>query len=85
MPVYGTRKCLSCGSFFHPHPRSKGRQRYCSETTCQKASKAASQKKWLSKPHNQHYFIGPDNVERVRQWRVTQVRVTQVRVKYRIH
>jgi len=69
MPAYGARKCLSCGSFFHPHPRSKGRQRYCSQTSCQKASKAASQKKWRSKPQNQNYFKGPENIERVRQWR----------------
>jgi hypothetical protein len=36
---------------------------------CRKASKVASHKKWLTKPENRNYFSGPDNTERVRQWR----------------
>src|SRR5262245_35711754 len=35
------------------------------------ASKAASQRRWLSKPENRDYFCGPAHVERVRQWRQT--------------
>lgn len=63
------RKCLHCGELFRPDPRTADRQRHCSEPTCKKASKARSQKRWLSKPQNQDYFCGPDQVERVRQWR----------------
>jgi hypothetical protein len=69
MPARGTRKCRNCGTFFKPDPRSKGRQKYCSTLSCQKASKAARQKKWLSQPQNQNYFKGPENIERVRRWR----------------
>lgn len=69
MPCSGTRKCLHCHTFFIPDPRSKGRQKFCSLPDCRKASKKASQKKWLQKPQNQHYFRGPENVLRVQLWR----------------
>ena len=69
MPCSGTRKCVHCHVFFKPDPRSKGRQTFCSLTDCRQASKKASQKKWLQKPQNQHYFSGPENVQRVRLWR----------------
>ena len=69
MPCSGTRKCLCCHTFFTPHVRSKGRQKYCSQSDCQKASKRASQQKWLQKSQNIDYFSGPENVRRVQQWR----------------
>ena len=69
MPSQGSCKCLHCHDFFKPNPRSKGRQKYCSLPDCRKASKTASQKKWLNKPENQDYFRGPDQVRRVQQWR----------------
>ncbi len=69
MPCPGTKKCLCCHIFFKPTPQSKGRQNYCSKPQCKKASKKASQKKWLSKPENSHYFKDADNVQRVQQWR----------------
>ncbi len=69
MPCPGTKKCFNCHTFFKPTPQSKGRQNYCSQPDCKKASKKASQKKWLSKPENSHYFNGHDNVLRVQQWR----------------
>ena len=65
MPCSGIRKCLHCHTFFNPNPRSKGRQQFCSDAECRKASKKASLKKWLQKPQNQHYFCGPENVLRV--------------------
>ena len=69
MPRSGTCKCLHCRTFFKPHPRSKGRQKFCSTPECRKASKAASQKKWRQKPQNKNYFRGSENVQRVQQWR----------------
>jgi hypothetical protein len=63
------RKCKHCQTFFDPHPRSAGRQRYCSTPACRQASKAASQRRWLQKPANRDDFRGSDHVERVRQWR----------------
>lgn len=69
MPRSGTRKCLHCHTYFKPNPRSKGRQKFCSTSECLKASKTASQKKWLQKPQNKNYFRGPENVQRVQQWR----------------
>ncbi len=63
------RKCKHCKTFFDPDPRSAGRQRYCSQPECRKASKANSQRRWQQQPHNRDYFKGPTHVERVRQWR----------------
>jgi len=63
------RKCRCCSEFFFPDYRNQERQRYCGKPACQHASKLASQRRWLSKPANRHYFRGPDNAEHVRQWR----------------
>ncbi len=58
-------KCCHCGKLFIPDARNRSRQKHCFNPACRKASKAASQKKWLSKPENQNYFSGPENVQRV--------------------
>lgn len=63
------RKCLHCGELFRPDPRNVRHQRYCSEPACRRASKAASQRRWLAKSANRNYFRGPEHVERVRAWR----------------
>ncbi len=60
------RKCQHCQTFFDPDPRSAGRQRYCSQPECRKASKANSQRRWQQQPPNRDYFKGPTHVERVR-------------------
>ena len=62
-------KCLRCREFFLPSPNNRRTQRYCSKAQCRKASRAAAQAKWLNKAQNRCYFRGPENVERVRQWR----------------
>jgi len=62
-------KCLHCRELFRPDPRNVHRQRYCSKPACRKASKAASQRRWLDKPENQDYFKGAANVRRVQAWR----------------
>jgi hypothetical protein len=54
---------------FRPDPRNLRHQRYCSESPCRRASKAASQRRWLAKADNRDYFRGPENVERVAAWR----------------
>jgi hypothetical protein len=64
-----SRKCLCCGEMFRPDPRNLRHQRYCSKAACRKASKAASQRRWLAKPDNKDYFSGPENVARVQEWR----------------
>ena len=69
MPGIKKRKCRHCHELFIPDARNATRQRYCSKPACQKASKAASQKRWLQKEENHDYFRGPDNVQRVRRWR----------------
>ena len=63
------RKCRHCKTFFHPDQRNINRQRYCSKSVCKKASKAASQQRWLAKPQNRDYFRGPEQVARVQAWR----------------
>jgi hypothetical protein len=65
------RRCEHCRLFFHPDPRNARKQQFCSNPECRKASKAASQQRWLKKPENQDYFHGPENVRRVQQWRKT--------------
>ena len=63
------RKCRHCKRFFIPDPRNAKRQQYCPEQPCRAASKAASQRRWLSKPENLDVFKGPIHVARVQAWR----------------
>ena len=69
MPKSPQRECLHCKELFDPHPRNRHHQKFCSETPCRNASKAASQRRWSSQPANQHHFRGWENVFRVQQWR----------------
>lgn len=62
-------KCRHCKKLFTPDYRNRGRQKYCKADACRKASKAASQRKWLQKPENENYFKGPINTKRVQDWR----------------
>jgi hypothetical protein len=63
------RECLHCKELFVPHYRNWWHQKFCFKPACRKASKAQSQRRWLSKPENRDIFGGSANVERVRQWR----------------
>jgi len=69
MNPVGQRKCCHCKQFFVPDPRHRRRQRYCTGPECRRASKGASQKRWLQRPENRDYFCGPENVARVQAWR----------------
>lgn len=69
MPGIKRKKCRHCHTLFIPDPRNRNRQHYCHKPVCRKASKAASQKRWLEKPENRDHFRGPVNVQRVQQWR----------------
>ena len=69
MKKHRRRKCLHCRELFRPDSRNLRHQRYCSKPQCRKASKAASQRRWLAKAQNRDYFRGAANVERVRAWR----------------
>ena len=60
------RKCRHCAQLFRPDPRNALHQRYCSAPACRRASKAASQRRWLAKAANRDYFRGPEHVARVR-------------------
>ena len=44
-------------------------QRYCSKPACHAESKAQSQRRWQQRPENENYFHGPENRERVKEWR----------------
>ncbi len=63
------KKCCHCRRLFVLDHRNRTRQNYCNREPCRKASKTASQKKWLSKTENKGYFRGSDNVKRVQEWR----------------
>jgi hypothetical protein len=65
------RKCRCCQRIFVPDPRTADRQQYCFEPACRQASKAASQRRWLSKNGNGDYFRGPEAVRRVQLWRMS--------------
>ena len=62
-------KCRCCRKFFVADYRNGGRQKFCTEPDCQRASKAASQRRWTSKKANRDYFRGEHHVQRVQQWR----------------
>jgi hypothetical protein len=62
-------KCKHCQELFFPDCRNRRHQRYCAKDDCRRASKAASQRRWLAKPENRDYFRGPENVQRVQVWR----------------
>ena len=62
-------KCLCCREIFLPDPRNRHHQKFCKKERCRQASKRASQQRWVAKPENTAHFGGPDQVERVRQWR----------------
>ena len=70
MNPVGQRKCCHCKQFFVPDPRHRRHQRYCVVPECRRASKGASQARWLGRPENRDYFRGPENVARVQAWRV---------------
>lgn len=63
------RKCRCCNEFFRLDYRNGYHQIYCSAEACRRASKAASQRRWLSKPANRDYFRSPENTHRVQEWR----------------
>jgi hypothetical protein len=63
------RKCQHCKEFYLPDRRNLHHQRYCSNSACRKQSKAESQRRWAQKPDNQNYFSGPQNSQRVKEWR----------------
>ena len=62
-------KCLHCRAEQKSEPRNRGRQRYCAKEACRRASKAASQRRWLSRAENAGYFRGKEACERVKRWR----------------
>lgn len=63
------RKCRCCSDLFKPDCRNLRHQHYCSKASCRHASKAQSQRRWVSKKENLDYFRGPDQVARVQAWR----------------
>ena len=69
MKASARRKCLHCHEFFLQDRRNLYHQRYCSKAACRTQSKTESRRRWLQKPENQNYFRGPENSQRVKQWR----------------
>jgi hypothetical protein len=68
MHTRGDRKCRHCIEFFVPDPRNRHQQRYCGLPACRRASKAASQHKWESKPENRDYNRSAVKATKVRAW-----------------
>lgn len=68
MHTCGHRKCRHCREFFIPDPRNRRHQDYCGQPACRGASKAASQRKWESKPENRDYNRSAEKATKVRDW-----------------
>ena len=51
-----------------PDARNRKRQRYCAKEPCRRASKAASQRRWVGQPANADYFRDAENAARARAW-----------------
>lgn len=62
-------KCRICGDLFTCDPRNRKRQKYCPKPACKAAGKAARQRRWHGRAENRDYFRGPEQVQRVREWR----------------
>jgi len=69
MKRYRRPKCKHCGKLYKLNPHRGSLHKYCSKPECQKASRTASQRRWLAKPENKTHFCGPENVLRVQEWR----------------
>ena len=65
MKSHQHHKCRCCQELFKPDFRNAHQQKYCSKPACRKASKRASNQKWLAKPENKNYHRGPEAVARV--------------------
>ena len=61
MKASAKRKCLCCGE-----PASST---LLLQPACREESKAQSQRRWQERPENQNYFRGPENLQRVKDWR----------------
>src|ERR1700730_14918860 len=61
------RNCRCCRKFFTPDPFNSYHQVFCSKPDCQRASKAASQRRWAPKPHYRNYVR--DAAVSVQAWR----------------
>ena len=61
------RKCRCCAELFSPDYRNARHQEYCARPECRKASKVASQQKWLA--NNPDFFKGYTHVFRMQEWR----------------
>lgn len=61
------RPCCICHNSFIPNKFAGNRHVVCSRERCRKAAKKQRQADWFSR--NPDFFSGPENVERVRQWR----------------
>jgi hypothetical protein len=62
-------KCCKCHQLYDPDPRSRYHQKHCGRPECRKASKAASQRRWLESDKGRDYFRGSANTHRVKAWR----------------
>lgn len=63
------RKCLACGMLFVPDPRNRKRQRFCSNSQCQKESHKYSQRRW-ARGKGAGYFRTPAFYKRLKDNRL---------------
>jgi hypothetical protein len=59
--------CCICHNTFIPSKYAGSRQLVCANAECRREAKKERQAKWVAR--NADYFQGPENVERVSEWR----------------
>jgi hypothetical protein len=59
------KRCVYCGRYYKPDPRTRKTQKSCPEAACRAKRKRQSQRKWTEA--NPDYFQG--RYEKVKQWR----------------
>ena len=64
---FSEHRCCICRNTFIPSKYSGVRQLVCPRAECRREAKKERQAKWVAR--NADYFLGPENVERVREWR----------------
>ena len=49
LPRSRRKRCACCDALFDPDPRTKGKQRYCSVSTCQEKRQRLNEKSWRAR------------------------------------
>ena len=60
------KRCLYCGDWYTPDPRTAAFQKSCGKKACRQRRKSQAQDHWLDK--NPNHFRGPDHYLQQKDW-----------------